>query len=195
LNIDIKGRISFSTDNDYFKFTIPVSTLGAPYSITLQTLPGDYDIRLFNSNQQQIGISQKYNKENEKITVSLVEEGPYFVRVYGWRGANSATQCYTLKVFIDNNATRETSNEGITTKGGKLSIYPSVAKENINLVISNFATRADISIYNLEGKLLLRSQATQANSSLNINGLSSGVYVVKVKDSDGIEYQSRFVKL
>jgi hypothetical protein len=163
------------------------------YSVTLQTVPADFDIRLFNSNQQRIGISQKPNTENEIITRTL-QPGTYFIRIYGWRGANSATVCYTAKVAKAANGARETGNEEITDKGGKITIYPSPAKETLNVLINNFATIADISVFDLEGKLLLRRQATQANTSLYINTLSNGVYVVKVQDNNGLQYQSRFVK-
>ncbi|MFZ1329582.1 MAG: reprolysin-like metallopeptidase, partial [Chitinophagaceae bacterium] len=55
-NTDIKGLISPSGDNDYYRFTIAT---GGTATITLTTLPADYDIRLYSSNgTTQLAISQ-----------------------------------------------------------------------------------------------------------------------------------------
>jgi hypothetical protein len=189
LNTDIKGLINSTTDNDYFKFTI---TTAGMYSITLQTVPADFDVRLYNSSQQRLGISEKPNTENEIITTEL-QPGTYFIHVYGWRGANSTTVCYTAKVAKAANGAKETANIEVTDKGN-IKLYPIPANESITVFISNFTTRADISVYDMEGKLLISRQATQANTSLFINNLSKGVYVVKVKEETGAQYQMRFVK-
>jgi hypothetical protein len=189
MGTDVKGLISTSTDNDYFKFTI---TTEGRYSITLKTVPADFDIRLFNSNGQRIGISQRPNTQDEIITRTL-PAGTYVIRVYGWRGANSATVCYTLKVEKAANGARETGNDEITDKEN-IKIYPTPAKETLNVYISGFTTRADISVFDMDGKLLMRRQATAANTALKINTLASGVYILKVEDSNGTQYQSRFVK-
>jgi hypothetical protein len=46
-NTDIKGLINTTTDNDFYKFVI---TTGGTATITLTTLPADFDIRLYSSN-------------------------------------------------------------------------------------------------------------------------------------------------
>ena len=91
---DVNGTIAPVNDIDYYKFT--VSSYGT-IAVWLTTLPGNYDLAVFNSSGAQIGISKNKGSKNESISL-MVEAGVYYAKVYPAGNANSATSCYTLRV-------------------------------------------------------------------------------------------------
>ncbi|MCB9332598.1 MAG: T9SS type A sorting domain-containing protein [Lewinellaceae bacterium] len=95
LNTDKQSQIGTSSDVDYWKFSLPASMNVA---ITLKTLPGDYDIILYDANQTQLGLSVLGGNVDETIVKNNLPAGTYTLKIYGYNGAYSNTQCYTLKV-------------------------------------------------------------------------------------------------
>ncbi len=78
LNTDIKGKITPRGDIDHYRFVI---TTGGTATITLTTLPANYDMGLYSSNgTTQLAISQKSGTASETITRTYTA-GTYFIRV------------------------------------------------------------------------------------------------------------------
>ena len=63
----------------------------------------------------------------------------------------------------------------IMTDSGKLSVYPSVAKDKITIVNKEFGTEA--AIYDQVGKLVL----TSSNSEINVSALNTGLYLLNIQ--------------
>ncbi len=89
----INALIASSSDVDYYKFTLGATS---NISITLGNLAADYDLRLLNGSGSQLAISQAGGTTSESITYNNAAAGTYFIHVYGYNGAFSATQCYAL---------------------------------------------------------------------------------------------------
>jgi hypothetical protein len=70
-NTNITGLISPSGDVDNYKFVI---TTGGTITITLTTLPGDYDIKLLNSAGTQVGISKTEVPPVKRSIIQLLQE-------------------------------------------------------------------------------------------------------------------------
>jgi hypothetical protein len=188
-NTNITGLVSPTGDNDYYKFVI---TTGGTATITLSTLPADYDLRLYSSNgTTQLAISQNGGTSSETITRTYTA-GTYYARVYGYNGANSATNCYTLRVALGT-ATRE--NELITaTPKQKVDIYPNPARSIVQLNLTGFEGKTEVNVYDINGKVVLRKQVSSVKSELNVAPLVPGIYLVSVKNN-GVEVSStRIVK-
>ncbi|MEQ1675414.1 MAG: reprolysin-like metallopeptidase [Chitinophagaceae bacterium] len=188
-NTDIKGLISPSGDNDYYLFTIAT---GGTATITLTTLPADYDMRLYSSNgTTQLAISQNGGTTSETITRTYTA-GTYYVRVYGYNNANNATSCYTLRVATGT-ATR--GEEPITGMGIKVSLFPNPAKNVLNVNIAGNDERKVINVFDVNGKMVMSQVAAPSTTSLDITKLSGGIYFLKVTGADGNAlYQQKFVK-
>lgn len=185
LNTDIKGLISPSGDNDYYRFTI---TTGGTATITLSTLPADYDMRLYSSNgTSQLAISQNGGTTTETITRTYTA-GTYYVRVYGYQNANNATNCYTLRVQTGT-ATRETP---LITEA-KVSAFPNPVTNSLNVRIPDVKGMADIRIVDMYGKQVISRTTSQLNTSIDVSRLPAGVYLVKVVN-DGNESTMKIVK-
>jgi hypothetical protein len=188
LNTDIKGLINPSGDNDYYRFTIAT---GGTATITLSTLPADYDMRLYSSNgTTQLAISQNGGTTNETITRTYTA-GTYFIRVYGYNNANNATSCYNLRVATGT-ATR---GEDLITSSFKVNLFPNPAKNILNVNIAGNDERKVITLIDVNGKLVTSQTAAQSTTSLNISKLAAGIYFLKINSADGKAlHQEKFVK-
>jgi hypothetical protein len=117
LPLSVNALIASSTDADYYRFT----TAGTNnLSVTLGNLAGDYDLRLLNSAGTQLAISQNGGTTTEGITYNNAAAGTYFIHVFGYNGAFSATQCYALNASATpvstNCDTWESNNTSSTAK-------------------------------------------------------------------------------
>ncbi|MCW5899295.1 MAG: fibronectin type III domain-containing protein [Flavobacteriales bacterium] len=93
LPASINALIASNTDVDYYRFTLGATS---NISITLGNLPADFDLRLLNGSGSQLAISQAGGTTSESITYNNAAAGTYFIHVFGYNGAFSATQCYAL---------------------------------------------------------------------------------------------------
>lgn len=174
-NSDIKGLVNPSGDNDYYKFVI---TNGGTITITLNTLPADYDIRLFNSAQSQVAISQKSGTNAETINYTAAA-GTYFVRVYGYNNANNANSCYTLKVQLGTASKQAFSG----THGIQLS--PNPAKDIIRIDAKELNEACLMHIYNTQGSLIKMEMLAAGTKKVSVAALPAGVYNLILFTKDG----------
>jgi hypothetical protein len=185
-NTDIKGLINPANELDYYKFVV---TTGGTATITLTTLPGDYDIRLYSSNgTTQLAISQNGGTSSETITRTYTA-GTYYIRVYGFNGAFSATSCYTLRVQL---GTASKEADLITFASGKLEVFPNPVLETANLTFKAITnSKATVTVIDQTGAIILsRSVNVVAGDNikqLDVSKLSSGIYFVKIQTGEKVE--------
>jgi hypothetical protein len=189
-NTDIKGLISPSGDNDYYKFVI---TTGGTATLTLTTLPGDYDVVVYSSNgTTQLAISQNGSTTSESISRTYTA-GTYYARVYGYNGANSSTVCYTLKVALGT-AAREADIAPAYSSKKVLSVYPNPAQSTLNINLTGYEGVSAISLMDINGKQVAVNRTAQVNSKLDISKLPKGIYLVKVITASGEVLNTKVVK-
>jgi hypothetical protein len=71
-------------------------------------------------------------------------------------------------------------------------IYPNPANDIINIKSKSNAAIIKAEIFDLTGKLILKKESV--NSTIPVNTLSSGTYIMKVLDVNGQQYTHKFVK-
>jgi Metallo-peptidase family M12B Reprolysin-like/Secretion system C-terminal sorting domain/Bacterial pre-peptidase C-terminal domain/Fibronectin type III domain len=180
-NTDVKGLINTTTDNDYYKFVV---TTGGTATITLSTLPADFDVRLYSSNgTTQLAISQNGSTTSETITRTYTA-GTYYIRVYGYNGANSTTTCYTLRVQLGTAAKGAT--EEFVQLNNDISVSPNPVGSIANLQFKTKGTgNADITITNQTGAVVLKTSTTvhagENRRSLDVSALANGMYFIKIQ--------------
>jgi hypothetical protein len=192
LNTDVKGTIAPVGDIDYYKFTI--SSAGT-FTVWLTTLPGNYDLALFNSNGTQIGISKNKGTRNESISVS-VSPGTFYAKVYPTGSANSATSCYTLKVLTitaTKAAITSASMENNMNSEFAVNLFPNPAGDQLNIMVQGSDNRSEIKVYNLMGKLVMQQGSGNTITQLNISKLPAGVYMLNVNNGKEMK-AAKFVK-
>lgn len=76
-----------------------------------------------------------------------------------------------------------------------LFIYPNPAKENIIIELQGLHNVQNnlISIYNIQGQMILQRTLQQEKTELDISGLANGLYILKLNSNDKTEVK-RFVK-
>ena len=189
-NTDIKGLISPSADNDYYKFVI---TTGGTATITLTTLPADYDLVLYSSNgTTQLAISQNGSTTSETITRTYTA-GTYYARVFGYNNANNATNCYTLKVQLGT-ASFEEELQQVNRNAGVVKIYPNPVTDYLNIsVLGNVDSKSVLSFFDAKGVLVRTITMTSNLQRINVADLPKGVYLIKLNNGEG-NLSSKFVK-
>jgi Secretion system C-terminal sorting domain/Bacterial pre-peptidase C-terminal domain/Fibronectin type III domain len=190
LNTDVKGTVAPKNDIDHYKFTI---TTGGTITVSLTTLPANYDLAVLNSIGTQIGISKNKSSKNESISLN-VAAGTYYAKVIPVGTANSATSCYTLKVQTGTasrnmaTATEENANPGFS-----FNIFPNPAGDQLNVTVKGVDRNADIKVYNLMGKLIMQRQTNTMLTQLDISKLPAGIYLLNVNNGTEIK-AAKFVK-
>ncbi len=186
-NTSITGLISPSGDIDDYKFVI---TTGGTITLTLTTLPGDYDLKLLNSSGTQLAISQNGGTTSESISYTAAA-GTYYAQVYGYNKANSATSCYTLKVQLGT-ASRPDLNPAITT--GLIKLYPNPVKNILNIsVLGKINSSSSLSIMDAKGRDVMKQNMINSPQAINVASLAKGVYMIRVT-TGGQVLTSKFVK-
>lgn len=72
-------------------------------------------------------------------------------------------------------------------------MYPNPASESLTIQLPSSSDKATVQFYDYIGRLSLTKTITNSNDKININELSSGVYILKVLSNDKIGTQ-KFIK-
>lgn len=174
-NTNVTGLISPSGDIDNYKFVI---TTGGTATVTLTTLPFDYDLKVLNSSGTQLAISQAGSTTSETITRTYTA-GTYYAQVYGYNGANSATSCYTLRVQL---GTASRGGDLITSNVQKIDVFPNPVNNIVNINLTGYTGKSDLSLFDVNGRIVLNRQVSTTNTPLDISALPAGVYMLRIKN-------------
>ena len=184
-NTDIKGLINPAGDNDYYRFVI--STSGTA-TVTLSTLPADYDLRIYRSNGTSLlASSLNAGTANESISRSF-SAGTYFARVNGYNNANNASNCYTLRIQL---GTASRAEELIV--GAKITAFPNPVTDKVTIRIGEPQGLAEIRVFDLYGKLVQQQRSARQLTELDLSKLASGMYIIKVSQA-GKDHMMKIVK-
>ena len=88
--------------------------------------------------------------------------------------------------------------EGSTTLGSAsftnsaFSLYPNPAKNILNITTNETITLKVAQIFDLNGRIIIDTSLT--NTSINVEKLSSGTYLLLLRDEAGKEYSQKFIK-
>lgn len=192
VNTDIYGLISPSGDNDYFRFT--TTTPNTYIRINLTNLPADYDIRLYNSSGTQLAISQNGGTTAEVITRNTSSAATYYVRVYGYNGANNASQCYMLRINARNTAWREAALQ----VSNEVNVFPNPAIDKVHIQFSTSKSEdVSIRLVDLTGRMIqsavMTTEAGVNAFAFDVIQLPKGIYLIELNSSENRSVK-RFVK-
>lgn len=201
VNSTINSQIGSTTDLDYYKFT---TTAAAPkVRVTLTNLPADYDLRLYSARNNgtlgsQIGISQNSGTANETIIYNTATTArTYYIRVNGYSGALSTSQCYALTV--NTSATNYSRPFEANSSFGKdelekvsMLVYPNPANEVVNIqFIAQKEGEYRISLIDVVGKEVLTqvSELSEGENTLTMktDKLAKGLYLIRISNDSQTE--------
>lgn len=197
-NSSIQALISPSTDIDWFKFNNTSSQ--RRIKVTMTNLPFDYDMSLYNSSGTRLRVSQNGGTTSETMIYNTTRVGTYYIKVYGYNGANSPSQCYALTAQISNSSFRETAEmmEPEPQESGIGQLYPNPVNEFFMLdFFSGSDATLDLSIIDLTGRIISSWTETAAEGlnsfKIETESFLSGVYLIRVSDGERIYSKSFLV--
>lgn len=179
----ITARIGTSTDKDYFKFNN--SSAAPKIKITLNSLPFDYDVKLYRGSTL-LATSQNGGTTAEIITYNSTIVGTYAVYVYGYNGAASATQCYSLLAQTSASNFREEAagaSEKATVNG--LVLFPNPAQDVVYFdYAAESEAEATLVLLDAAGRVVRREtillEEGANRSKVDVQGLPTGLYTLRL---------------
>ena len=186
-NTNVTGLISPNTDIDNYKFVI---TTGGTATVTLTTLPFDYDLKVLNSAGTQLAISQAGSTTSESISRTYTA-GTYYAQVYGYNGANSATVCYTLRVQL---GTASRGTDPITGEVWTVNVFPNPANNVVNINLTGFTGKSEVSMLDVNGRVVLHRTLSTVSSQLDISALPAGLYMMRIKNGANEVKMTKIIK-
>lgn len=201
LNTNLSGLITPSTDVDWFRFT--TTSPNTRVRVDLSTLPADYDIALYRgSTRSRVGLSQNSGTTSEAIVYNTTKAYTYYLKVYGYNGAMSASSCYTLRISTSSSSFRTADGEVMADEldlvaEPVMKVFPNPAKDKLTVeFMSNGDSKVNLTIYNLYGQRIYTESVITTEGlntqTINTSLLSKGVYVFEV-DENGEMQRHQFV--
>ena len=191
------AQIASNGDNDYYTFNN--TTALKKIRVNLTNLPADYDMKLYRPNGALQATSQNGGTTAEKIIYNPTSNnnvGAYRVYVYGYSGAFSSTQCYTLRVDLSatnfTSAPENNASEKIETVRGGMKVYPVPASAAVTVSFDAYTKgNAVIIIINQLGQEVMRKTVGVDNginiTLLDVSKLKPGVYSIKINNGKDVQ--------
>ena len=198
--VDFNALIAANGDNDYYKFDNTNAL--KKIRIRLTNLPADYDMKLYRPNGALQATSQNSGTTSEQIIYNANNSnvGTYRVYIYGYSGAFSSSNCYTLLVELgaNNFSSNEPSQNGVTVVRSGLKVYPNPASSTFTLSFDAYEKgTAIITLSNQLGQQVMNKKVSVENginfNNLDAARLKAGVYYVRVHNGNGVQTQKLII--
>lgn len=129
-----------------------------------------------------------YNGNGNSVSITnLTKNTTYSIQVIEYDGG-AGTEVYCTTSGTNNPLSQATTNEGGTglssNNATNLILYPNPATEAFR--IQGLSDVSYITITDLSGRSLLQKQVSD-NEAIQINALPKGIYILKIKNNEGIE--------
>ncbi|MFO0806899.1 MAG: pre-peptidase C-terminal domain-containing protein [Gemmataceae bacterium] len=203
-----------STDQDWFKFTLPASGVtGNSVRIAFAHSAGDIDMQLLNS-AGTVLASSSGTSDSEEISLAGYTAGTYFLKVYGYNGATNPNYSLTVNgptppsgpaadALEANNTSTTATNFGRVTgtvTRSNLSIHTTTdqdwfrfetvatgaAGHQVQIAFQHSLGDLDMVLYAADGTTQIGSSAGTGNTeTISLSGKSAGVYFLKVYGYSG----------
>ena len=164
---------------------------GGTITITLTTLPTNYQLSLLNSSGMYLQSSTNNGSNSETINAN-VAAGTYYARVYPFKNNFwDANNCYTLRVQTGT-ASKMVNPELVRVSENKLSVFPNPAGFDANLAFSSKVNGTSVvTVINQLGSVVLkRTIAINEGENvrkLDVSSLASGMYYIKIQNGTEIQ--------
>lgn len=147
---------------------------------------------------------KKYDIENSTdgfnfthlLTTSSLQKSSWLYTEYD---NNPATgwNYYRLKITDRQNAFVYAGVRKVRFEKGLqlVSIFPNPATEYLNVILpTSLATKVNIQLYSIDGKLINSVKPTGTNTSINVQKLAGGSYVLRLSENGSVLQSYQFVK-
>ncbi len=136
------------------------------------------------------GVNYVWSNNTSTTSVAVVSPTTTTIYTVTGYGANGCANTFTIEQVVDPCA-------GIKEVNGKLirsSIYPNPTTGIFNIAISEISENTILEIYNQLGQLVVSHKLTRTLQSLDVSGVSNGMYFIKIKENNQIIDSFRLIK-
>lgn len=176
-NSSVTIQLNQAGDEDWFYFV--TNSFKKNIRVSLNHLPADYDLQLFDANQNLIGQSTNNGNANEQIIQDNIHGG--YIRVYGKNNAFSPDHCFTLLVETRTHPFREASS---TLPENSLTVFPNPATDQLTISgLSVTGEPSELFISTLNGKVLKIIPVNETVQRVDVDDLAAGMYLLHLKNS------------
>jgi hypothetical protein len=201
LNTNLTATIGSSTDVDWYRFS---TVSGATrVKVNLTTLPADYDVYLYSSNASTVlGSGTQGGTTSEQIIRNTNKTGTYYIRVIGYQGLFSTTNCYTLRISTSGTNWRVGDDgqavEAVAIDESSVSISPNPTNGNTAFeFVSGHSGEANVMITDMLGRVVYKNNSYQVTEGPNmieqdLSNSSKGVHFIIV-EVNGERKTGRFI--
>ncbi len=201
IGVDRVAQIAASGDNDWYRFAN--TSAQRRIRVDLTTLPADYDLQLYqNSTLRRTSENSGTTSEFLIYNTNKVASN-WYAYVYGYNGANSNAQCYTLRITLSSSNFREGgTTDGETTEfeipvrviESGFAMFPNPATDELTLDVNMDAEReVKVSILDITGRAVSLNAYNLAKDqnrvTMDVSTLPSGLYVVRVENGKTVGTQ------
>lgn len=177
-NQDVKGLINPKGDVDHFKFSL---VTGGTISLSLSTLPTNYDLRLLNNIGTILATSARNGSNNESISYTATA-GTYYAQVYSSKSNFNTTGCYTLRIN-PGTASRDGSVErSVSSDISTVRAYPNPTHDRLYIDAPWDSGDTEVTLINGHGKVAVKATITQEQNSIEVSSYMPGLYLLYVID-------------
>ena len=153
------------------------------YTSELPIVTNSYYINTIESmNEYGMAVSEDYMKSEEFVDMLNTEETVFVV--------DNDNQNNGYPIFATRNPLYYEEND----VNSEISVYPNPAKDYIKLEFSDSSDCQSVSIYSIDGRLVETFSETSHQTTIDISGLNTGMYIMKLRMADGREFAEKIVK-
>lgn len=201
VGVDRSAQIAAAGDNDWYRFAN--TSTQRNIRVDLTTLPADFDLKLY-QNATLRRTSQNSGTSAEFVTYNTnTQASNWYAYVYGYNGAFSNTQCYTLRITLSSSAFRmDGTTDGETTEfeipvevvETGFAMFPNPANDEVSIDVEMRAENAvQVTVMDITGKAMMSQSYDLAKDenriNLDIKALPAGVYLVRIENGSAVGTQ------
>ncbi len=178
----------YSHEDKYFEFETTTEKPACYFETTPKTRLVNPVLRInqWGNNPVNININGKRLNSSQFIT-SIDESGDLLLMILGNYGNKVQFELSTTPI-------EETFILGTDERTNDIQIFPNPVNEgSVNIFFKNLSL-TDVYLLTMEGKVIRKESFQSGNHQLNIDGLSPGLYAIKLDSEDGVVTKKILVK-
>lgn len=191
INEEVRGGISTSTDEDWFKFSTGNNSF-THVKINLTQLPDDYDVYLYDKNFRMVGASANTGTNNDILIFnSTAKRMTYYAKVVGKQNNFNTRSCYSLKAELNSTAWAPQLGAVIAMDDNitGTTVYPNPASSFFNLRFeSKFEEKGTWILINSTGAAVSKNNLQvykgQNQHQVSVADLAPGMYILQLRSAN-----------
>lgn len=147
---------------------------------------GYYIYRQVNNDDWHLLTMKNANVTNHTDNTVQISNNVYHYKVVAAYNVGNDDECISIPANVENDDTRYILDvdmtDGVSEKDSDaISIYPNPAKDKLNVNGENIQS---ISMFNIVGQVVYHSENADSSQTIELGGMPSGIYMVKVVSAD-----------